>query len=146
METVTVTDLQHHLTKPGRRRRRSWTASKLEDLVRKYSLSVQLGLTQALVVPLPVRAISVRLIRKKQERFVLLHWNAASRALDTPLCEACSVPARPLYLCEKVSALRGLLERLPGVFPGVLRGLPAALQVRDVLLKDFRMFASELFV
>jgi len=82
-------------------------AAKLEDLVRKYSLSVQLGLTQALVVPLPVRAISVRLIRKKQERFLVLHWNTVSRALDTPLCEACSVPARPLYLCEKVHLLCG---------------------------------------
>ena len=82
-------------------------AAKLEDLVRKYSLRVQLGLTQVLVVPLPVRAISVRLIRKKQERPMLLHWNAISRALDTPLCEACSARARPLYLCEKVHLLCG---------------------------------------
>jgi hypothetical protein len=82
-------------------------AAKLEDLVRKYSLRVQLGWTQVLVVPLPVRAISVRLIRKKQERPLLLHWNAISRALDTPLCEACSARARPLYLCEKVHLLCG---------------------------------------
>ena len=82
-------------------------AAKLEDLVRKYSLRVQLGLTQVLVVPLPVRAISVRLIRKKQERPMLLHWNAISRALDTPLCEACSARARPLHLCEKVHLLCG---------------------------------------
>ena len=80
-------------------------AAKLEDLVRKYSLRVQLELTDVLVVSLPVRTISVRLIRKKEERQVSLAWNAALRALDTPLCEACSGRARPLYLCEKVHLL-----------------------------------------
>jgi hypothetical protein len=75
-------------------------AAKLEDLVRKYSLRVQLELTDVLVVSLPVRAISVRLIRKKAERQVTLAWNAVLRAMDTPLCEACSGRARPLYLCD----------------------------------------------
>jgi hypothetical protein len=75
-------------------------AAKLEDLVRKYSLRVQLELTDVLVVSLPVRTISVRLIRKKAERQVTLAWNAVLRALDTPLCEACSGRARPLYLCD----------------------------------------------
>jgi hypothetical protein len=75
-------------------------AAKLEDLVRKYSLRVQLELTDVLVVPLPVRSISVRLIRKKVERQVTLAWNAILRALDTPLCEACSGRARPVYLCD----------------------------------------------
>ena len=82
-------------------------AAKLEDLVRKYSLRVQLELTDVLVVSLPVRTISVRLIRKKEERQVTLAWNAILRALDTPLCEACSGRARPLYLCEKVHILCG---------------------------------------
>jgi hypothetical protein len=82
-------------------------AAKLEDLVRKYSLRVQLELTDVLVVSLPVRTISVRLIRKKEERQVTLAWNAVLRALDTPLCEACSGRARPLYLCEKVHLLCG---------------------------------------
>jgi hypothetical protein len=80
-------------------------AAKLEDLVRKYSLRVQLELTDVLAVSLPVRTISVRLIRKKEERQVTLAWNAILRALDTPLCEACSGRARPLYLCEKVHLL-----------------------------------------
>jgi hypothetical protein len=75
-------------------------AAKLEDLVRKYSLRVQLELTDVLVVSLPVRTISVRLIRKKVERPATLAWNAVLRALDTPLCEACSGRARPLYLCD----------------------------------------------
>ena len=75
-------------------------AAKLEDLVRKYSLRVQLELTDVLVVSLPVRTISVRLIRKKVERPAALAWNAVLRALDTPLCEACACRARPLYLCD----------------------------------------------
>jgi hypothetical protein len=66
-------------------------------------LRVQLELTDVLVVSLPVRTISVRLIRKKEERQVTLAWNAVLRALDTPLCEACSGRARPLYLCDKAS-------------------------------------------
>ena len=78
-------------------------AAKLEDLVRKYSLRVQLELTDVLVASLPVRSISVRLIRKKEERQVTLVWNAILRSLDTPLCEACSGRARPLYLCDKSS-------------------------------------------
>ena len=83
-------------------------AAKLEDLVRKYSLRVQLELTDVLVVSLPVRTISVRLIRKKAERQVTLAWNAILRALDTPLCEACSGHAHPLYLCDdKVHLLCG---------------------------------------
>jgi hypothetical protein len=68
---------------------------------------VQLELTDVLVVSLPVRTISVRLIRKKEERQVTLAWNAVLRTLDTPLCEGCSGRARPLYLCEKVHMLCG---------------------------------------
>jgi hypothetical protein len=48
------------------------------------------------------------LIRKKEERQVTLAWNAILRALDTPLCEACSGRARPIYLCDaKVHVLCG---------------------------------------
>jgi hypothetical protein len=80
-------------------------AAKLEDLIRKYSLRVQLELTDVLVVRLPVRTISVRLIRKKEERRAVLHWNAVVKALDTPLCEHCSGRAHPAYLCEQVHVL-----------------------------------------
>ena len=84
-------------------------AAKLEDLVRKYSLRVQLALADVLVVSLPVRSISARLIRKKEERLVTFAWNTVLRALDTPLCEACSGRARPLYLCDKLGSKMHLL-------------------------------------
>lgn len=82
-------------------------AAKLEDLVRKYSLRVRLELTGVLAVRLPVRAISVRLIRKKEERTMTLHWNTVLMALDIPLCDRCSGRARPVYLCERVHLLCG---------------------------------------
>lgn len=77
-------------------------AAKLEDLRRKYSLRIQMDLAAVLVVRAPVRQISLRLIRKKEERTEVLHWNPVLRALEAPLCEHCAGRAHPLYLCERV--------------------------------------------
>jgi hypothetical protein len=82
-------------------------AAKQEDLIRKYSLRVQVELTDVLAAQLPVRAIAARIVRKKEERAMTLHWNAVLQALDTPLCEHCGGRARPVYLCEKVHLLCG---------------------------------------
>ncbi len=75
-------------------------AAKLEDLARKYSLRIRMEPGDVLVVLLPVREISVRIIRKKNERIAKLHWNPALRALESPWCEACSGRAHPLWLCD----------------------------------------------
>lgn len=80
-------------------------AAKLDDLLHKYSLRIQVDLLDALVVAAPVREISVRLVRKKEERERRLHWNSLLHALDTPLCEHCRGPAHPVYLCDKVHCL-----------------------------------------
>lgn len=80
-------------------------AAKLEDLYRKYSLRIRFDLAGALVFRLPVREIAVRLIRKKEERRRVLHWNPAIRSLEPLLCEHCGGRAHPLYLCEKVHCL-----------------------------------------
>ena len=79
--------------------------AKLDDLVRKYTLRVEVQLTDVLVLRLPVREIAVRLIRKKEERVRTLHWNTVLRRLEQPLCEKCSRRAHPLFLCEKVHCL-----------------------------------------
>ncbi len=79
--------------------------AKLEDLRRKYSLRIQIDLAAVLVVRAPVCRISLRLVRKKEERPEVLHWNPVLRALDSPLCESCAARAHPLYLCEKVHRL-----------------------------------------
>lgn len=79
--------------------------AKLEDLIRKHSLRIQVSLMDVLTVTLPVRTISVRLIRKKEERLTDLHWNATLRQLDLPWCEKCGALARPLFLCEAMHCL-----------------------------------------
>jgi hypothetical protein len=80
-------------------------ANKIEDLVRKYSLRVRIGLAGCLLLALPVREIPVLLIRKKEERRRIVHWNPALRLLEPLLCEACSGRAHPLYLCERAHCL-----------------------------------------
>jgi hypothetical protein len=75
-------------------------AAKLEDLVRKYSLKIRIQPGDVLVVHLPVREISARLIRKKAERAAKLHWNPKLGALESPWCEGCFAPADPLFLCD----------------------------------------------
>jgi hypothetical protein len=75
-------------------------AAKLEDLVRKYSLRIRIQPGDVLAVSLPVREISVRLIRKKAERVAKLHWNPKLGAVESPWCEGCSAPAYPLFLCD----------------------------------------------
>lgn len=80
-------------------------ATKIEDLVRKYSLRVRIGLAGCLLLALPVREIAVLLIRKKEERRRVVHWNPILRVLEPLLCEACFGRAHPLFLCEKVHCL-----------------------------------------
>jgi hypothetical protein len=80
-------------------------ATKIEDLVRKHSLQVRIGLAGCVLLALPVREIPVLLIRKKEERRRVLHWNPVLRLLEPMLCEACSGRAHPVYLCESVHCL-----------------------------------------
>jgi hypothetical protein len=79
--------------------------AKLEDLVRKYSLRVQVQPVSVLALRLPVREVVVRLIRKKEERTRTLHWNTVLKRLEPMLCEKCGRAAHPLHLCEKVHCL-----------------------------------------
>jgi hypothetical protein len=79
--------------------------AKLEDLRRKYSLRIQIDLAAVLAVRAPVRQISVRLIRKRDERADVLDWNPVLRALESPLCEHCAAQAHPLFLCERIHRL-----------------------------------------
>jgi hypothetical protein len=75
-------------------------AAKLDDLARKYALKIRIEPGDVLTVSLPVREISVRMIRKKAERVTKLHWNAALGRLESPWCESCFAPAHPLFLCD----------------------------------------------
>jgi hypothetical protein len=75
-------------------------AAKLDDLMRKYSLKIRIQPGDILVLPLPVREITVKVIRKKAERIAKFHWNPVLGGLESPWCEACSGRAHPLYLCD----------------------------------------------
>lgn len=80
-------------------------AAKLEDLHRKYALRVRIEPALLLAVRAPVRRLSLRLVRKKEERAHALDWNPVLEVLESPLCEHCSGRAHPLYLCERVHLL-----------------------------------------
>ncbi|HUK15359.1 MAG TPA: hypothetical protein VLW65_03055 [Bryobacteraceae bacterium] len=80
-------------------------AAKLQDLRRKYGLRVRIEPATLLAARAPVRQISIRLIRKKEERAYFVHWNSVLHMLEPPLCEHCSTGAHPLYLCERVHVL-----------------------------------------
>jgi hypothetical protein len=80
-------------------------AAKLDDLRRKYALRVSVEPAALLAVRAPVRRITARLIRKKEERARAFDWNPVLGALESPLCESCAAPAHPLCLCERVHLL-----------------------------------------
>jgi hypothetical protein len=80
-------------------------AAKLEDLRRKYALRVRIEPEALLIVRAPVRRISLRLMRKKEERIHALDWNPLLGILESPACECCAVRAHPLYLCERIHLL-----------------------------------------
>lgn len=75
-------------------------AAKLDDLRRKHAVKVRIRVAGVLAAPLPVRAISVRLLRKKADRQRTFHWNPILREMDMPWCEGCHGPASPIFLCD----------------------------------------------
>jgi hypothetical protein len=80
-------------------------AAKLEDLRRKYSLRVRIEPADALAIRAPVREIRVQLMRRKEGREQVFHWNPVLRQLEPALCENCSAAAHPLHLCDRVHCL-----------------------------------------
>jgi hypothetical protein len=75
-------------------------AAKLEDLARKYALKIRIDAGDILAVSLPVVEISVRVIRKKEERVAGFHWNTVLGKLEARWCEGCFAAAHPLFLCD----------------------------------------------
>ena len=102
-------------------------AAKLEDLVRKYSLRVQLELTDVLIVSLPVRTIfrpahpqkSGAASDARLERNPARPRHAALRSLLRPRPPAVSLRR------QSPPALRQLLEPVPCLRPRLLPRVPA---------------------
>lgn len=74
--------------------------AKVNDLRRKYAMSVDVHFTQALRVALPVCRLGLLILRRKGKRDYFLDWNPLSRKLDSPPCEACWTTPRTHRACD----------------------------------------------
>ena len=87
--------------------------AKIADLRRKYAMTVDVKLAQALRLAMPVHRIRGTLMRRKGKRPIHLDWNALSKRLDTFLCEGCGAISATHVLCD---------ERLHILCPACLAG------------------------
>ncbi|HLE62545.1 MAG TPA: hypothetical protein VI750_05365 [Pyrinomonadaceae bacterium] len=62
--------------------------SKVEDLRQKYSLRVDVTLSQSLELIMPVQRFELVIKRRKARRQLHLDWNPLLRRLDLPPCES----------------------------------------------------------
>ncbi len=61
--------------------------AKIEDLRQKYRVRVEVRLSQALELIMPVQRFDLLIKRRKARRQLQLDWNPLLRKLDTPPCE-----------------------------------------------------------
>jgi hypothetical protein len=61
--------------------------AKIEDLRQKYRVQVEVRLSQALELIMPVQRFDLLIKRRKARRQLQLDWNPLLRKLDTPPCE-----------------------------------------------------------
>lgn len=74
--------------------------SKLADLRRKYAMTVEVKLAQAVRLAMPIHRIRGTLLRRKGTRPIHLDWNALSKRLDSFLCEGCGGITAKHVLCD----------------------------------------------
>ena len=74
--------------------------SKVNDLQRKYALSVKIEPIQALRIVLPVTRLGLTFMRRKGTRAYHLDWNPISKKLDNLPCEGCYSPSASRLLCD----------------------------------------------
>jgi len=74
--------------------------AKVADLTRKYEMSVEIKLIQAVRLAFPVSRINIQLMRRKGTRRYNLDWNPLSKQLDDVCCEACGSLAKSFHLCD----------------------------------------------
>ena len=74
---------------------------KLRDLALRYVLRVELSPIAALRVGVAVRRASLKLLRKQAERTLVVHYCAATRAIDPLACEACGASVYSFAACDR---------------------------------------------
>jgi hypothetical protein len=73
---------------------------KLRDLALRYVLKVEVTPIAALRVAIAVRRASIRLRRKQTERTLVVHYCAATRAIDPFACDACGASTYAFAACD----------------------------------------------
>lgn len=74
--------------------------AKVEDLQRKYTTQVEVRLSQALRLAMPVGRVRLAVRRRRGSRSLLLDWNPLTRQLDSLPCEACFAVPRTHRVCD----------------------------------------------
>ncbi len=90
--------------------------AKVADLNRKYAMSVEVRLTQAVRARLPVHRAHIALLRRKKIRKLHLDWSVAAKGFDQLPCEACGSAPRIHSVCD---------DQLHCLCPSCLSGCPA---------------------
>ncbi len=90
--------------------------AKVADLHRKYAMTVEVRLMQALRVRLPVYRAHIALLRRKGVRKLHLDWSVPFKGFDLMPCEACGAAAKVYSVCD---------DRLHCLCPSCLSGCPA---------------------
>jgi len=74
---------------------------KVEDLKRKFAITIETELIQLLRITMPVYRLCLTVMRKKGKRDIFIDWNPLSRKLELPACEACFSPLNSCLVCNE---------------------------------------------
>lgn len=74
--------------------------AKIADLQRKYAMTVEFDLIQALRLTMPVYRFRLLIMRRKGKRNVHLDWNPVSKKLESLFCERCLSSLKPYWVCD----------------------------------------------
>lgn len=75
--------------------------AKREDLRQKYRVRVEVRLSQALELIMPVQRFDLIIKRRKARRQLQLDWNLVLRKLDTPPCEHTFTQEAARVVCDE---------------------------------------------
>jgi hypothetical protein len=74
--------------------------AKIADVNRKYAMTVEVDLIQALRLTMPVYRFNLLIMRRKGKRHLHLDWNPISKKLEPLLCERCFSSLKPYWVCD----------------------------------------------
>jgi hypothetical protein len=87
--------------------------TKVEDLRQKYYVRVEVRVSQALELIMPVHRVELMIKRRKATRKIQLDWNPLLRKLDTPACESTYTQSAARVVCDDRLHLVSLAAHAP---------------------------------